>query len=146
MKGYRVFPAKPGTYLLIFRSQRQKQVKVGQLGTISLYPGFYLYVGSAFGLGGLAARIRHHLVFSEKPHWHIDYVRPYLKLERICYFLEEKQEHRWAKKLTSEPGVRLPLIGFGSSDCHCASHFFFTPCRRVVFRIAQSSGGYLWVS
>ncbi|MBT8467436.1 MAG: DUF123 domain-containing protein, partial [Deltaproteobacteria bacterium] len=36
------------------------EVEVGRLGTICFDAPFYVYVGSAFGPGGLAARLRAH--------------------------------------------------------------------------------------
>jgi Uri superfamily endonuclease len=55
-----------------------KRLSVGRLGEFDLVPGFYAYVGSAFGLGGLRARIGHHPESTAEPHWHIDYL---LKVE-----------------------------------------------------------------
>ena len=52
--------AQPGTYVLVLASQRTDPVRIGRLGTLALKPGVFIYVGSAFGPGGLAARIRHH--------------------------------------------------------------------------------------
>lgn len=54
-------PHAPGTYLLLLRVDSPCMVNVGRLGTATLGLGWVLYVGSAFGPGGLAARLRHHL-------------------------------------------------------------------------------------
>src|ERR1017187_2023294 len=52
-----VSPA-PGTYVLVLRCSSNRTIRVGCLGSIRLRPGYYLYVGSGFGPGGLRARNR----------------------------------------------------------------------------------------
>lgn len=116
----------PGTYALIFSSGRKIIVKIGKLGTLQLKPGFYIYVGSAFGPGGLKARIAHHCRRAVRPHWHIDYLGPFLELNEIWYTYDPAgREHHWAKILFNMRLASVPLAGFGSSDCHCKSHLFF---------------------
>jgi Uri superfamily endonuclease len=51
---------RQGTYALVFTAKRKKRLIIGKLGTLTLQPGYYVYVGSAFGPGGLKARIGHH--------------------------------------------------------------------------------------
>jgi Uri superfamily endonuclease len=58
---------------------------MGSLGRLQLRPGYYVYVGSAFGPGGLRARIEHHARPAVRPHWHIDYLRRYTRLEAVWY-------------------------------------------------------------
>jgi len=65
----------PGTYALILTSHQTGPVRIGRLGTMQVRPGIYLYVGSAFGPGGLEAHLRHHVQPAARPHWHIDYLR-----------------------------------------------------------------------
>jgi Uri superfamily endonuclease len=47
----------PGTYALIFSAYRKSQLKIGKLGTLQLKPGFYVYIGSAFGAKSIPASI-----------------------------------------------------------------------------------------
>jgi Uri superfamily endonuclease len=116
----------PGTYALIFSSTAEKPVGIGKLGIIYLKRGFYIYIGSAFGPGGLKARIRHHLKNSSRPHWHIDYLAPMLKPHEIWYTYDPvRREHQWAELHADARGASIPLPGFGSSDCGCPSHLFF---------------------
>ena len=61
-----VSPA-PGTYVLVLRCSSNRTIRVGCLGSIRLRPGYYLYVGSGFGPGGLRARIDHHRTQSRAP-------------------------------------------------------------------------------
>ena len=65
-------PEDKGTYVLIARVSQMKRLRIGSLGEFDIVPGFYAYVGSAFGSGGLRARIGYHLESTAEPHWHID--------------------------------------------------------------------------
>ncbi len=112
-----------GSYLLLFHCPQSVVVTAGKLGVLTLLPGYYLYCGSAFGPGGVKARTGHHRRISQRPHWHIDYLRPYLQLLEIWYsFDPQPREHDWSKLLTVLRGASLPFPGFGSSDCGCPSH------------------------
>ena len=119
-----VIGKRPGTYLLIFACQQVTAVQVGRLGKIKLQPGYYCYVGSAFGPGGIGARVAHHEKFSQKPHWHLDYVRPQLQLISAWYQHDVHKEHHWANILAAT--MTAPLSGFGASDCTCDTHFFYS--------------------
>ncbi len=116
----------PGTYALIFSAYQKSHLKIGKLGTLHLKPGFYIYVGSAFGPGGLKARIAHHCEKPARLHWHLDYLASLLKLTEIWYTYDPiHREHQWAKTIASTRGASVPLDGFGSSDCRCKSHLFY---------------------
>ena len=125
--------ARPGTYALILASSSDRLLQIGKLGQFLLQPGYYVYAGSAFGPGGIQARIAHHVKISQRPHWHIDYLRPVLRLDEIWYSYDsEKYEHRWADTLRRLKGARLPVPGFGASDCSCRSHLMLFPTRPSV--------------
>jgi Uri superfamily endonuclease len=48
----------PGTYALLLPSAKDVVIQVGRLGALRLQPGYYAYVGSALGSGGvLVARV-----------------------------------------------------------------------------------------
>ena len=125
--------ALPGTYTLIFSVSRKGQISIGKLGTLGLKTGFYIYVGSAFGPGGLKARIAHHCRKAARPHWHIDYLSSFLELNEIWYSYDPVQrEHQWAKIFLNARGSSVPLSGFGSSDCRCKSHLFFYDSKPAI--------------
>lgn len=67
-------PEDKGTYVLVLQVRGLRRMEVGRLGTFDIRPGFYAYVGSAHGAGGLRARIAHHIESIAAPHWHIDYL------------------------------------------------------------------------
>lgn len=123
-----IAPRLSGTYALVLESLSDAQLQVGRRGILLIHPGFYVYVGSAFGSGGLQARLSHHLGPALRPHWHIDYLRRKAKLVAVWYRCgRTRREHTWARALRNVPGSSVPLRGFGSSDCKCESHLFFFP-------------------
>lgn len=115
-----------GTYALILSSTKVAPVRIGKLGSLQLQPGFYVYVGSAHGSGGLRARVAHHLEPTGRPHWHVDYLRAYAKPEEVWYCGGQGLwECRWAHCLSMQRGAAVPLARFGASDCQCESHLYF---------------------
>jgi Uri superfamily endonuclease len=116
--------AKPGTYVLLLRSGDHTAVQVGRWGLMTIRPGFYIYVGSAFGPGGVRARVSRHCRKTKRMHWHIDYLREAATLESIWYsHRPTRLEHRWAKAL-AKLNHGEAVNGFGCSDCGCESHLF----------------------
>lgn len=120
----------PGTYVLILEALQGASITVGRLGKLVLEPGWYAYVGSAFGPGGVAARCRHHRQIAKRPHWHIDYLRAVCEPREIWFSHDpQRREHAWAGVLEGARGARQPLAGFGATDCGCGSHLFrFSAC------------------
>ncbi len=115
-----------GTYALVLPSLVNTSIQVGKLGEFRLHPGYFVYVGSAFGPGGLRARIAHHRRTTTRPHWHIDYLRRVLPLQDVWYsFDPQRREHHWAKTMGERPEGSIPFPGFGASDCACLTHLFF---------------------
>jgi Uri superfamily endonuclease len=117
---------EPGTYALVLASATARTIQIGKLGDLVVEPGFYVYVGSATGPGGLRARVARHLRESKRIHWHIDYLRGVTSLEEVWLITQVGgTEHLWATALGNMPGASVPLPGFGSSDCRCLSHLFY---------------------
>ena len=129
--------SRPGTYALILASTLSRCLRIGRLGDLALRPGWYVYVGSAFGPGGVGARLAHHRNRAARPHWHIDHLRLHTQLERVWFTHDSiRREHQWAQVMRRLPGAEMPLSGFGSSDCACASHLIRF-ARRPSFRSFQ---------
>ncbi|MGA2660124.1 MAG: GIY-YIG nuclease family protein [Verrucomicrobiota bacterium] len=129
-------PEDKGTYILIAQVLQMKRLEIGSLGQFDIVPGFYAYVGSGFGSGGLRGRIYHHLASTAEPHWHIDYLlRVATPVEAWFSTANSKLERRWAELLENAPGFCVPIPRFGSSDYHRsrASHLFYSK-RRPSFR------------
>ena len=97
---------------------------VGRLGRVALAPGYYVYVGSAFGPGGLRARLRRHWAGSGRRHWHVDYLRAVTRPVAAWYQAQQaSREHDWAAALARGRGLQ-PVPGFGCTDCRCESHLY----------------------
>jgi Uri superfamily endonuclease len=120
-----VIPDVPGTYALVLACASARRVRIGRLGLLHLQPGYYVYIGSAFGTGGLRARISHHEHIAQRPRWHVDYLRRRARLEVVWYIAGARCEHEWAACIGIMPGAATPMLGFGSSDCDCAAHLFW---------------------
>jgi len=113
----------PGTYALLLRAEQGQTLEVGALGTMTVRPGWYVYVGSAFGPGGLQARVRRHARGDGALHWHVDYLRAVTTLEAIWYTHDaEQRECTWATVLGNRDAAHVPMAGFGASDCGCPTH------------------------
>ena len=116
-------PTVGGTYALVMRCHTQQAITIGRLGVLQVIPGLYVYLGSALGPGGLAARLGRHLRPLQRMHWHIDYLRPAVEIAEIWYAIGSGRcECRWAHLLAELPGASTPLPRFGSSDCTCPAH------------------------
>lgn len=130
-------PGAPGTYLLRFDLERSLEIEAGRLGTLSLPAGALYYVGSAFGPGGIAARVGRHLRGDGRPHWHVDRLRARVAVSDAWYaFAERAEEHRWAACLAALPGATV-VPGFGASDCRCRSHLFHSASAMTLARLRE---------
>jgi len=134
-------PREPGSYLLMLRLPDFREIQVGRLGRLGFAPGWYLYAGSAFGPGGLAARLGHHFKPVQKPHWHIDYLRAEAMVMEAWIALGSPcREHEWAAALSKAPCSGKRVGGFGSSDCRCPSHLLYCKRRPVQGLVEQALG------
>jgi len=115
-----------GTYALLLHLDTPQTLQIGALGMLAFPSGWYLYVGSAHGPGGLTARLaRHRRRAGKRFHWHIDYVRAVTRLAEVWIRSENgHQECAWATATAALPGARIIAPRFGASDCHCPSHLF----------------------
>ncbi len=118
----RQLPSSSGTYLLCFQSRVSRRVAIGRLGLMALVPGFYCYVGSAFGPGGLRARVGRHALRHKAKRWHIDYLRPHLGLVEVWIAEGGALESAWSQLLVNRSDARVPMPGFGASDCPGEEH------------------------
>lgn len=115
----------PGSYVIILACSGNAVVPIGKSKTLDLKPGYYAYCGSAFGPGGINARVNRHLKVKKKKHWHIDYLRDKCTIKEVwvCY-KKENLEHRWAEDFIIQKKSSTPLKKFGSTDCKCQTHLF----------------------
>ena len=129
-----VQPMKGG-YVLLVRLPEEQTITVGGLGDVHFPQGQYAYIGSA--MGGLKARLSHHLHRSRRPHWHIDY---FLGKAVITGIILSESEQRIECAIAQALEKRFDSIpGFGSSDCRCRSHLFFSPEENGMKRVVMAS-------
>jgi Uri superfamily endonuclease len=120
-------PTAPGTYALLLELSADSSLAVGSLGLRTFESGVFLYVGSAFGPGGLRARLLHHLLASPRPHWHIDYLRGVASISQVWTTADPRRlECAWSLAAESLRGAHR-VTGFGASDCRCVSHLVGLP-------------------
>ncbi len=116
---------KPGTYALVLLCPSERGIEVGRLGTTTFKQGYYIYVGSAFGPGGVAARVKRHCRIDKPVRWHIDYLRTAMTVVEVWFTHDPGHwEHHWAGTLSDSERSNASVSGFGSSDCDCESHLF----------------------
>ena len=134
-------PVEPGSYLLWFYLPKQREIAIGRLGSRSFRRGWYGYCGSAFGPGGLRARLQHHLRRETRKHWHIDYFKEWAAVRGVWLCRGRNQEHHWSELMQKCPGAECPVPGFGASDCRCVTHLTYFPVRsQVRYALEQLAG------
>lgn len=134
----KTLPPVPGTYALMLWLSRPRSIDVGKLGAIYFSSGWYAYVGSAMGRGGVAARVNRHLRIKKKVHWHIDYLVPATLVTGVFWTSgRQVTEHIWASRLGQKPFSGQLVKGFGCSDCKCDAHLFYYRKRPDSSRVAH---------
>lgn len=112
-----------GSYIVILELEEDTIISVGELGKMFFRRGFYIYVGS--GMGNLEKRMSRHRRKRKNRHWHIDYIREHAKVVNI---LPIRSSRRLECEIASD--VRKisdsSIKSFGSSDCRCESHLFYS--------------------
>ncbi len=118
---------EPGAYLLVVELGQSLPLDGTALAPAVLPPGCYAYCGSAYGSGGLGARIGRHLRRGKALRWHIDQLTDAGRI--LCVgWRPHGQECALVAGLCGLPGVTVPVAGFGSSDCRrCAAHLLAMP-------------------
>ncbi len=115
-------PSETGAYVLLIELGAPLALEVA-----SLPAGRYAYCGSAYGPGGLRARIGRHLRADKTLRWHVDRLTA---AGRIVAFraVPGGRECDLLDRLLEAPGAAVPVPGFGSSDCRrCPAHLVALP-------------------
>lgn len=120
-----------GSYVLIIKLDKDKEIEIGKLGKIKFKKGYYAYVGSA--LNNMEKRIERHFRKKKKMRWHIDYFLKHSKIIAVFYKESNKKEEC---KIASK--FSLPYIkNFGCSDCKCKSHLFYAESYKKILDIVK---------
>lgn len=123
-------PTARGTYALLLYVPRATRIPIGKRGAFDFPRGYYVYVGSARGAGGLRARVTRHWRATKKLQWHIDYLRAFSKPLGVWYSTNEHDDEcLWANALAKQPRAEIIAPCFGASDCACAAHLWYFPRR-----------------
>ncbi len=125
-----------GHYILVLALEKEKKITVGRLGTFTLEPGTYCYVGKS--KNHLRQRLARHCRKEKPKRWHIDYFLPHARLMAILLFpLEGLSECALAKRLREKGGLPHPPR-FGASDCACPGHLILLPREKLTETHAQN--------
>lgn len=128
-----------GTYTLVVERTESDTIDVGALGDVAFPPGWYAYVGSAFGPGGFSRVDRHRRVASgdhDARHWHVDYLLgdPDTRLYDVVRTVAVEAECAIADRIDGER-----VTGFGASDCGCPSHLVYRGDRDGLARSVETA-------
>lgn len=120
-------PAGPGAYALLLRLKQPAETPTRAFPSAVLSPGTYLYAGSAWGPGGIRARVLRHARRKKAQHWHVDRLTRVAELVDVLAF-PGGHECGLVERARALPGTSVPIPGFGSSDCRsCAAHLIAIP-------------------
>lgn len=123
-------PAVAGAYVLVVDLARPLMLSLAGKATVTLDPGRYFYAGSAHGPGGIKARGARHMRKAKTMRWHIDHLTVTGTVAGILA-LPQGNECAALAALKSQPGTKVPVKGFGSSDCRtCPAHLVMAAARR----------------
>jgi Uri superfamily endonuclease len=125
-----------GSYVLLIDLPEGQEIAAGKLRTIDFPAGCYAYVGSA--MGGMKSRLERHLRRDKKLHWHIDYLLQKASVSNVIICESEtRTECTIAQTIRSKFET---IKGFGSSDCKCPGHLFYSPCamEQDVFELLKT--------
>jgi len=142
MSSIETLPAK-GIYTLILFLSRETRLTVGKLGIQKFPKGYYTYTGSALGKGAtnLKQRVSRHLRKRKRSLWHIDFL---LADENatvtavVATQTSKKVECSMNRYIEREGMAKVPVKGFGSSDCkvNCESHLLYFGEENIKSKIA----------
>ena len=111
-----------GSYGLLIELSKDLPLSRPLFCGVVLKKGQYLYVGSAFGSGGIRGRVRHHLSQPKSAHWHVDDLTNVGWVQAIFIF-PGVNECEVIKRFQRVTAIQTPVPGFGSSDCAtCEAH------------------------
>ncbi len=110
-----------GSYILLAELGAPVRIQVGKLGSFDFERGTYAYCGSA--LNGLESRLRRHFSTDKKMRWHIDYLLEEAEvIEALVIPSPVRLECVLNRFVGTLKDSKMPIEGFGSSDCACRSH------------------------
>jgi Uri superfamily endonuclease len=139
-------PDATGAYVVAVAIRTPVEVRCGRQAPVVLPRGRYLYCGSAYGPGGLRARLARHFRADKTVRWHIDQLTTRGDVLG-AFAVPGGDECRLVRSLSFLP---VPMQGFGASDCaDCCSHLLRWPARvghkTIMAALARGGGAPLWL-
>lgn len=126
-----------GTYTLLLWMPDSLRLQIGRLGCFDFPKGYYTYTGSA--KRNLVSRLHRHIHGALTQHWHIDYLRPYVRVLDWQAYAEGVQPECQLNQLLLPAGEAV-IPRFGSSDCRCPSHLlYYKAARRPAWQIITTA-------
>lgn len=131
IKSDTLIPALPGIYIIFIENLVDQNIIIGSIGLIHFKKGFFAYVGSALGGGGLRPRVERHLRKRKKIFWHLDYLttNEHFEITTIVLIPTSNKLECQINRIIIDKLEKLneseTLKNFGSSDCKCHSHLHF---------------------
>jgi Uri superfamily endonuclease len=133
-----------GVYIAGYTLDKTQKITIGKLGTFEFPRGYYYYVGRA--RNHLKQRIARQIDTwgdHRSKRWHIDYLRDYtVPWGAVALHSESDLECPVAKYLKRTPGIKELIPGFGSSDCSCNTHLFYSKRALDLMNIIQSKKNF----
>ncbi|MCC2113226.1 MAG: GIY-YIG nuclease family protein [Hyphomicrobiales bacterium] len=120
--GIEKFPAITGAYCLALHLPKPVSIVLPRRLQETIDPGWFLYFGSAYGPGGLRARLARHFRHDKSVRWHIDQLT--MAADHLAALaVPGGNECALRAEFADNLPTTVPLAGFGSSDCRkCPSH------------------------
>jgi len=112
-----------GIYHIVFRADKDIEIKVGAAGTFRFIKGFYVYTGTA--QVALKSRLMRHIKKEKTARWHIDYLstHPNVEFVNAYYYEGEPGRKECLRNMRVILNASFFIPKFGSSDCSsCPSH------------------------
>jgi Uri superfamily endonuclease len=132
-------PDTPGAYVLVIEVAAELRLRLGKGRHWRLPPGRYAYCGSAYGPGGIGARVRRHLRRRKPRRWHVDRLTAAGRIVDL-HLSPGGSECALLAGLLTQAGVSVPIPGFGSSDCrHCPAHLVALPDGAELGSVADAT-------
>lgn len=117
-----ILPAVGGAYALAISLSRHLKDLGPAQASGDLVADTYLYVGSAYGPGGIRARVRRHARADKPIHWHVDRLTRAGRIVGVLA-LPGAEECDIVERARAAHPASAPIPGFGSSDCRrCDAH------------------------
>ena len=116
-----------GTYTLLLVCKERFRVMIGRLGYANIDAGYYMYTGSALGVGAqsLEGRLGRHSQRSKKRRWHVDYLTSNSRCgitTAVWLMSPRRMECAINQAISREFNAKPVLPRAGSSDCKCDGH------------------------